>query len=191
MPKGNPMPVAARDAVEIKQLLDRGYIIPAPTPEMINTIFSRPKHQKSYQTREELLTLVTHYFQQCIAEVVDPDTGETTYKYVRPPSMAELAVFLGVTRETLRKYRHNDENGDIICSAVDVIAAYNEQCLISLDSKRNPAAHIFMLKANFGYKEESTVNVNYTMDTKQPKSIDEIRKAVEEDVIDIEFDEVD
>ena len=189
MAKGNPSPLLTQIAKENTKILNQGYIIPAPTPEMIEHILSRKSGEKVLKDRETALSLVNAYFQYVLAEKLDPDTGETLYVYKRPPSMAELATWLGVSRECLRKWKRDDEYGDIICAAVDICAAYNEQILLSPEIK-NCVGNIFIAKSNFGYREDTNININVQSNLKQPKSIAEIAQSVDEDIIDIDYEEI-
>lgn len=89
------------------------------------------------------------YFRHC---------GEKELK----PSVAGLAVALGVDRQTLYKWargeRHKDKaHGYTIKRAVDIIL-YNLE-IYSQDGKMNPAIAIFLLKNHGGYTDVQQLTV--------------------------------
>lgn len=69
-----------------------------------------------------------------------------------PPTVAGLALALGMTRETLNQYGRDDEYSDTIKKAKQRIEVHLERRLYD----GAPAGTIFNLKNNFGWKDEST-----------------------------------
>lgn len=89
------------------------------------------------------------YFQHC---------GELELK----PSVAGLAVSLGVDRRTLYKWsngttRNNSAHGDLIKRAVEMIL-YNTE-IYAQDGRMNPAIAIFLLKNHGGYTDAQQITV--------------------------------
>lgn len=69
-----------------------------------------------------------------------------------PPTVAGLALALGMTRETLNQYGRDEEYSDTIKKAKQRIEVHLERRLYD----GAPAGTIFNLKNNFGWKDEST-----------------------------------
>lgn len=78
------------------------------------------------------------------------------------PSVAGLAVALGVDRKTLYRWvsgerRNNQSHGDLIKRAVEMIL-YNTE-IYAQDGKMNPAIAIFLLKNHGGYTDTQQITV--------------------------------
>ena len=75
--------------------------------------------------------------------------------YMRPPTMAGLADFLGVVRNTLLNYRKRSEKDDpiapVIVRALNRIAAWNEEALYTRETVTGAQ---FSLRFNHGYEGE-------------------------------------
>lgn len=92
--------------------------------------------------------------------------GTKTWKVVKrqvlsdfkPPTMAGLAICLGMSRQALMEYKNDErgkEFGDAIKRARAKVGEFNEQRLLS---GQNVAGAIFNLKVNWGYKENNEEN---------------------------------
>ena len=103
------------------------------------------------------------------------------------PSIAGLANALGVSRDTIWRWRtertraESDGHCDTIKKACAIIEQMDADGL--RDGKTNPAAGIFLLKNNFGYQDKQDLVLtpnNPLGDTYNPKQIAE---AIEADLI--------
>lgn len=89
---------------------------------------------------------------------IENDKGEpiTYTEFVVPPSMTELCLQLGISRETLSNYGNEEEYIDTITRARGRIEAYLEGELL----KRNKVQGvIFNLKNNYGWKDKQEVSL--------------------------------
>lgn len=109
----------------------------------------RPKKIKSL---EHLQSKITEYFDSCwidkVVEVTDKDgniTATNSRYQDRPYTVEGLAVWIGITRETLCQYEKNKKFSDAIKKAKLQIKMNVVERL--LDGK-NPAGAIFWLKNN-------------------------------------------
>lgn len=104
---------------------------------------------KAYATDEVLLREIHAYF----------DWADANGK---PLSIARLANWLGVDRQTIYNYKAREDYGQIIQYAVDYItASMEERCI--MDGK---PGQIFILK-NYGYSDKTEIestNTNVTAD---------------------------
>lgn len=55
-------------------------------------------------TREQLIDRITGYFNSCVKVVVDEDTGEQMTTWAKNPTKTELALVIGVDKQTLCDY---------------------------------------------------------------------------------------
>lgn len=55
-------------------------------------------------TREQLIDRITGYFNSCIKVVIDEDTGEQMTTWAKNPTKTELALVIGVDKQTLCDY---------------------------------------------------------------------------------------
>lgn len=85
--------------------------------------------------------------EEALREVLDD-----YFRHNEPPTVAGLALALGMTRETLNQYSKDEEFSDTIKKAKQRIEVYLEMRLYG----SAPAGTIFNLKNNFGWKDEST-----------------------------------
>jgi hypothetical protein len=94
---------------------------------------------------------------------------------VKPISITGLAIYLNTSRETLLDYQEKDEFSDTIKRAKDYCHNYVENGV--LNGKINPAAGIFNLKNNYGWKDKTEVDSNIIL--KSNVSKEEKEKADE------------
>ena len=83
----------------------------------------------------------------------------------KPYSIARLAWYLGVTRQTIYNYEEKDLYGDVIKRARDFILAYLEEKLI----EEGKAGQIFLAK-NYGYTDRQEIisnNTNFNANAKE------------------------
>ena len=91
-----------------------------------------------------------------------------------PLSMAGLAASLYVNKETVFAYQrgtYGDEYSDPIKRVVDLIEAQTVTGLLA--SKLNTAGAIFILKNNFGYKDQRHIEETNIQKEPEPKSLEE------------------
>lgn len=73
------------------------------------------------------------------------------------PGVELLALSLGCSRQTLLNWQHEEsERGRVICAAKQVIAALTEQW--GLTNRLNVAAFCFLMKNNYGYSDNVTLD---------------------------------
>ena len=73
------------------------------------------------------------------------------------PSMSAMATAMGLTRRGLHKWRmgiigKNEETRELLNQAAAVLAAVMEGCM--LEGMINPVSGIFIMRNNYGYKNE-------------------------------------
>lgn len=72
------------------------------------------------------------------------------------PTLTGLAIYLGMSRETLNQYKNKDMFSDIIKKAREKVMAIYEEKMIYAN---NPTGVIFALK-NMGWKDRQDVTTN-------------------------------
>lgn len=98
-----------------------------------------------YKSEEELSKGIKEYFEDC-------------KKREKPYTMSGLAVWLGITRQTLVNYSHKDKFFPLIKKAKERVQAQIEENAI--DGTFNTTFAIFSLKANYKWDDGNKVNVN-------------------------------
>ena len=98
-----------------------------------------------YKSDEELAKGIEEYFEDC-------------KKREKPYTMSGLAVWLGITRQTLVNYSHKDKFFPLIKKAKERVQAQIEENAI--DGTFNTTFAIFSLKANYKWDDGNKVNVN-------------------------------
>lgn len=126
---------------------------------MKKEVAKRPPHRpRKFESVDELQNKIESYYKNC-------------EKREAPLSLAGLAYALNCDRRTILNYESKTDIFDksffpTIKRAKDRILQSHEEGLLS---GRNPAGHIFLLKANYDYKEEININqTNYTLKTFKP-----------------------
>ena len=108
-----------------------------------------------YTSAEEMQKAVDKYFDEC-------DQKDELY------TMTGLAIALGMDRRSLVNYASRDEFFLTIKRARDKVEAKIEE--LSMRGKINPTMAIFNLKNNFGWRDQSQLDIN--ADVKQDIVID-------------------
>lgn len=98
-----------------------------------------------YKDEKELAKGIEEYFEDC-------------KKREKPYTMSGLAVWLGITRQTLVNYSHKDKFFPLIKKAKERVQAQIEENAI--DGTFNTTFAIFSLKANYKWDDGNKVNVN-------------------------------
>lgn len=104
-----------------------------------------------FKSSEELDNKVDEYFVSDDAYIVNYKDGQEEKEFA--PTMAGLAMFLGVDRRTVVNYSHKDEFFPTIRKARARIEAHLEKKLYG----NNVTGLIFNLKNNFDWKDKSEV----------------------------------
>lgn len=111
---------------------------------------------------KELEKLIDLYFETDAFVVVgskdDPETGKSVEVKVFAPTMAGLALSIGVDRKTLNNYAHKDEFFPAIKKARQRVEVALEQHLYT----KNVTGAIFNLKNNFGWKDKHEIEQQTT-----------------------------
>lgn len=98
-----------------------------------------------YKSEEELSKGIEEYFEDC-------------KKREKPYTMSGLAVWLGITRQTLVNYSHKDKFFPLIKKAKEKVQAQIEEN--TLDGTFNTTFAIFSLKANYKWDDGNKVEIN-------------------------------
>lgn len=122
-----------------------------------------------YKDPEQVEKRITEYFQWC----ADHDTR---------PHLEELALALGVVRQTLWKWRkQGGKRGELIDRAVQLLASLHEAW--GLSGKLNPATFCFVMKNHFLWQDTINIEAATTTNTPQPEmTTEQIRAAIEENI---------
>lgn len=120
-----------------------------------------PWRPPMYETKEELQELVEDYFQHCedtsIVIKKMHSQGVTKTKVPTPPTMAGLAVWLGVSRQNLNEWKKENRFHDVIMRARDRIEENNiKMGMIGVYESRTNALN---LASNFGYAQKTESQV--------------------------------
>lgn len=120
-----------------------------------------------YETRTKLSKAVTDYFSSISFELpCTDDNGEPIYnldgeeivlvKYIVPPSVQDLCLFLRIDRKTFENYSKREEFADICEEAKLRIEAYLTE---QLNTRDRPQGIMFNLENNFGWKKKNEVEL--------------------------------
>lgn len=94
-----------------------------------------------------------------IERQVQSDAGEvlSAEEYLVPPSITGLCLFLGISRETWRKYSQDKRKSRVCEKAKMRVEVYLQQKLLEKDSARGAQ---FALEYNFGWKERREISTD-------------------------------
>lgn len=115
------------------------------------------KNALKYKSKKKLQEGINNYFEKC-----DKDN--------RPYSMSGLAYHLGIDRVTLINYGKTESYFTLIKDAKDRVQAQIEEN--ALCGKGNATFSIFNLKNNYGWKDETSVNVEKETPSVEIKVVD-------------------
>ena len=125
--------------------------------------FGRPR---KYTSPEEMQDVIDEYFESCFEEVIiEKREGNTVYKETRkqrikPYTIAGLALALNMTTQSITNYAElegREDFFDIIKRAKQIVEEFTVCQTFSKES--SVAGPIFVLKANYGYKDKTEVEV--------------------------------
>lgn len=121
---------------------------------------------------KEVEKRIFEYFQIC---------GENDMK----PSMAGMALAIGVSRSTLWEWsvgcNRKDTHTDTIKKAVQMLDAQMVDYM--QNGKINPVSGIFLMKNNFGYKDQQEVVVKPEAPLGEQRDVDALRNEYMETVV--------
>ena len=106
------------------------------------------KNQQIFQNYDECLNDIGDYFKLCD-------------KYNIIPTIASMALYLGVNKETIYQYANNPkmyECSNILKTAIQTCQAYHENAFMS--GEVPPVAFIFYAKNYYGMKDQTDVRFN-------------------------------
>lgn len=115
--------------------------------EKLKEEYLKANSRCTYKTPDELVEVVTQYFKNC-------DRNE------KPYTISGLALFLGLSTETLRRYEKeygDTEYADIIKRAKQTVEVYTAEA--TFDNKKFQGAK-FNLQNNFGWSDKQDTNLS-------------------------------
>ena len=115
--------------------------------EKLKEEYLKANSKCTYKTSEELIETITEYFKNCD-------------KRHKPYTISGLALFLGLSTETLRKYEKeygDTEYADIIKRAKQAVEVYTAEA--TFDNKKFQGAK-FNLQNNFGWSDKQDTNLS-------------------------------
>lgn len=115
--------------------------------EKLKEEYLKANSKCSYKTPEELIEVITEYFKNCD-------------KRNKPYTISGLALFLGLSTETLRRYEKeygDTEFADIIKRAKQAVEVYTAEA--TFDNKKFQGAK-FNLQNNFGWSDKQDTNLS-------------------------------
>lgn len=139
-----------------------------------------PGRKRKYASPEQMQADIEKYFTELLVATRNPETGQTTYSWSRPPTVPGLARALGMTDRALRNYAHRDEFDEVVESAMDVIREYLET---GVCQPGNQSGRIFLMK-NLGYSDTKTYTFAPPSRLDAAKTPEEIAQLVSEDIVD-------
>lgn len=160
----------------------------APSIAEIENILQGSDKDMVY-TREEVIARISNYFQGCITDTVDDETGEVVRVWCRNPTKSGLALSLGLSSQTLIDYvsgirsdgfaYSSNENSrriisnsdfDILRKAYSLIEMFYEE---KLGENRNNAGTIFWLNnlQNNRWSNEQSFKFDYQPQTQERRSL--------------------
>lgn len=118
-----------------------------------------------FKTEKELQDKVNEYFDYCDNRLVQGYDNKTNeqFAYISPEpyTMSGLAYYLDLSRKQLLVYKKRQQFGNAIIKARRKVEMDVERRSL----ERGSVCHIFNLKNNFGWKDESKVENTIKMPT--------------------------
>lgn len=117
-----------------------------------------------FKSAEELKEKIDKYFKSIKTQMRD-DSGELIYDangepvlyYIKPPTLAGLALYLDCDTKTLRNYDEKEEFFPSINRARQLIEAFNNEAVYEKDKYKGAR---FMLEVNSGYLVKQEIDLN-------------------------------
>ena len=110
--------------------------------------------KRTFESPEALAKAVKGYFNSCWRPKVNADgrlvyaDGKLVFEQFRPYTMSGLALYLGISSETLRKYGKDEDLADIVLTARQHVEMYTEEQLM-----QGIATAKVSLEHNFGWNK--------------------------------------
>lgn len=158
--------------------------VPAPATErMANGHFKKgnkiASRKRLFQNPEEVYEACMQYFTSLQLQALNEKTGMYETYWRVGPTMAGLAMSLGMAKDTLSRYGQREEFGDVVNWAKDVICEFYET---AVQRPGNQSGIIFTMK-NYGYSDTRTYTYEPPSRLQAAQSADEIAKLVDEDIV--------
>lgn len=147
--------------------------ISAPSPDKIHQLLNVSGRPPCFDSPEQLAQEIEGYFKSLIAPVYDEGGLQVDYRWVTKPTVGGLAIYLGVSRDTIWRYSKNDNYSDTIKRAKDIIASFAEGMLIE---GKNPVGAInTLVNMRIGWvADEKTIKVEPVLPDRGAQSTEEI-----------------
>lgn len=111
------------------------------------------------KSREELIEKITDYFNRITTTIVDENTGAPIMsRWLTAPSFSGLALAIGISSSTLRRYQQRDEYSDIVLTARGIVECFYEE---GLNNRNTATGAIFALK-QLGWSDNIDLNLTTT-----------------------------
>ena len=128
--------------------------------------------ERIWECPEAMRIEIEEYFQsrwetRKIRQRVDGEVQEWEEQYMRPPTMAGLALALGVHRKTLINYAKRDELAPVLEAAKHRIAEFAEEALYTREAS-NGARFALTVNHKYGVEEDQTEGQAFTMRIEPP-----------------------
>lgn len=151
----------------------------APAPDELFPTRKAGRPRK-WETPEEMQDAINKYFASCVRQVENPDTGDTEYFWVDPPTIPGLARALRLTCKGVLDYQEREEFNDVIAPAKLIIEEYTAKALHG-----NPKATglIFILK-NLGWQDNRVVTYAPPNRLEAAKTTEQIAELIQQDIVD-------
>lgn len=167
------LPPKAVSAPRPEELWKQGYFQKGGRPG--------PGVARKYPKPEDMKPLIDQYFAARMVSTVNPQTGETEYKWLEIPDKPGLCLALGLTKSGFDKYHRRDEYAELLDWALLVIeSAYAGICA----TQGNNGGVIFLLKQkDFGYSDTQTFTFTPPNRLEQAKTVEQIAELIDADVV--------
>ncbi len=121
---------------------------------------------------------IDYYFKNC----VDRDIK---------PTIEGVSLYLGIDRDMFYKLRNGDPNKEVTQICMRAFQIINQLTVEFMQTNQaNVVGSIFLLKNNFGYKDESNIKLESATSTEGQLSDEELKnkykESIADDIIDVE-----
>jgi len=110
---------------------------------------------KKYTSVKQMQDDIKRYFNSCIKATEDSETGEITYKQIRPFTITGFALALNMDRRTLLNYEKDDKFFPTIKKAKLKCENFAEEQLFKSGTV---SGVIFNLKNNYGWRDKQEID---------------------------------
>ncbi len=121
---------------------------------------------------EQVSERIRYYFQNCL----DRDIR---------PTVEGISLYLGIDRDQFYKMRNGDPNKEVTQLYLKAFQMINQLTVDLMQSNQaNVVGSIFLLKNNFGYKDESSIKLESATSTEGQLSDEELKNKYKESMAD-------